>query len=141
MVQIKVQKLHANAKLPEYAHDTDAGMDIFSIETVGILPKSRVIISTGIAIELPPGYVCLVWDKSGLAFKQGITCLGGVIDAGYRGEYKICLYNTADEAYTINAGDKIAQILIQEVKHAQIVEVKKLEDSLRKTKGFGSSGK
>lgn len=96
---------------------------------------------TGISVELPEGYAALVWDKSGLATNHGLKNLGGVLDAGYRGEYFITLVNLGQETYTIEKGDKIAQILIQKVERSEITEVDELAGSSRKAGGFGSTGK
>lgn len=139
MIKIKIKKLKQDAKLPEYAHQGDAGMDIFSVEDTIIGPKQRKLISTGLSIELPKGYVSLVWDKSGIASK-GLTTIAGVLDYTYRGEYKILLLNISDQDYKIKKGDKIAQILIQKVETAEIEEVNELSDTIRGEGGFGSTG-
>jgi dUTP pyrophosphatase len=140
-LSIKIKKLHPDAIVPNFAHPGDAGMDLFSIETVTIKSGERKKIGTGIAIELPVGYASLIWDKSGLATNHGLTNLAGVIDAGYRGEYFITILNTGDTDYTIEKGHKIAQMLIQKVEHPAIEEVTELSDSARGTGGHGSSGK
>lgn len=140
-ITLKIKKLYPDAIVPSYAHPGDAGMDIFSYETVTIKPGERKKIATGVAIELPEGYVSLVWDKSGLASNHGLTNLAGVIDAGYRGEYFITLLNIGAEAYTIEKGHKIAQILIQKVEHPEIKVVEKLSESARGVGGHGSTGK
>jgi dUTP pyrophosphatase len=139
MVELKIKKLHKDAIIPKYAHDTDAGLDLYSVENLTIKPKHRVIVKTGISIELPKGYAALVWDKSGIA-KKGVTTLAGVCDAGYRGEYKIVLLNVGSKDYKINKGEKIAQILIQKVEQPKIIEVTELTDSQRGKDGFGSTG-
>ncbi|MCR4284847.1 MAG: dUTP diphosphatase [archaeon] len=139
-MKIKVKKLKENAVLPSYAHEGDAGMDVYSVENSIILPGKRKMISTGISIEIPSGYVALVWDKSGIAAKQGITILGGVIDAHYRGEYKIILFNTSDDNFEVRIGDKIAQVLIQKIESAEIEEVDELSETKRGEGGFGSTG-
>ena len=140
-IQVKIKKLNPQAKIPSYAHEGDAGLDIHSIEDLTILSNERKLIATGISMALPDGYVSLVWDKSGLAAKNGITVLGGVIDSHYRGEYKIILFNTTKEPFEIKKGDKIAQILIQKVERAIIEEVAELEETSRGFGGFGSTGK
>ena len=141
MLKLKIKKLNQDAKLPSYAHKGDAGMDIFSCIDETLLPNERKTISTGISIEIPEGYVALIWDKSGLASKQGIKTMAGVCDANYRGEYKIVLLNTSSENFNIKKGDKIAQILIQPIENAEIEEVKELNETERNDGGFGSSGK
>ena len=127
--------------LPNYAHLGDAGLDLRTRETVTLAPGEQKMISTGVSIELPEGYVSLVWDKSGLASKHGLTCLGGVIDAHYRGEYMVIMRNLGDEVYAFERGDKVAQLLIQKVERADIEVVNELSDTSRDAGGFGSTGK
>lgn len=140
-MELRIKKVHPDAKIPTYAHLGDAGFDLYAIETVTIPVSGRVLIGTGIAIEIPLGYVGLIWDKSGLAMNHGLKNLGGVIDAGYRGEIKAGVVNLSDEDYTITAGHKIAQMLIQKVERAEIKEVAELSDSTRGLGGFGSTGR
>jgi len=139
-MEIKVKKLHLDATLPTYAHASDAGMDFYALYDAVIPPQQRVVMPTGIAMELPTGTVLLIWDKSGLAANAGITTLGGVVDAEYRGEIKVTLYNTTPVPYTVKAGHKIAQGLLQLVSSATLVEVDILTNSARGTGGFGSTG-
>lgn len=138
-MKIKIKKLNSEAKLPRYAHKEDAGMDLFSIQDLILKPKHRAVVKTGISIELPKGYVSLVWDKSGIASK-GIKTMGGVIDSGYRGEYKIVLVNLSSENFEIKKGQKIAQVLIQKVENPKIEIVENLSESSRAEGGFGSTG-
>jgi len=138
---VKVKKLKPDANLPSYAHEGDAGMDIYSCEDKLIKAGERATVSTGISLEFEKGYAALVWDKSGLAAKHGIKTMAGVGDSIYRGEYKIVLLNTSDSDYYIKKGDKICQILIQPVEQAEIEEVFELGKSERGENGFGSSGK
>ncbi|AKM82567.1 TPA: dUTP diphosphatase [Candidatus Berkelbacteria bacterium] len=140
-MQIKFLKLNKDVKILSYAHPNDAGMDMFSVESKILQPFERYAFATGFALELPEDYVSLIWDKSGLAIKEGIHCLGGVIDAGYRGEYKVILINLSNKTYEINKGDKLAQLLIQPIITANIVEVKKLTKTSRGIGGFGSTGR
>jgi len=140
-MELRIQKLHPDAVMPAYAHHDDAGMDLFSIEDVVVLPQQRVQIATGIAMEIPEGHVGLIWDKSGVSHKGGIKTLGGVIDSGYRGEIKIGVVNLSDEPYVFEAGHKVAQLLIQRVEQPVIVEVETLTDSARGDNAFGSTGK
>ena len=114
---IKIKRLHPDAKVPGYAHPGDAGMDLYSYTDTVIKSGERKKIGTGISMELPAGYVGLVWDKSSIASTHGLKHLGGVMDAGYRGEYIVTLVNLSDEDYTIEKHDKIAQLLIQKVEH------------------------
>src|SRR3989339_1043236 len=119
-MKIKVFKIHPEAKIPRYAHPGDAGLDLYANEDKVLKPGERHKFALGFKTEIPEGYVALVWDKSGLADKYGLHCLGGVIDAGYRGEYQIVLYNSGNQEYQINKGDKIAQLLIQPVASVEI---------------------
>lgn len=141
LMELKIKKLYATAKIPVYAHHSDAGFDLCAVESVMISAGARALIGTGIAMEIPEGYVGLVWDKSGLSNNHGLKTLGGVVDAGYRGEVKVGLINLSDEDYHIQAGHKIAQMLIQKVEYAGIKEVAELSDTARGHGGFGSTGK
>lgn len=140
-MELKIKKLHPNAKLPTYAHSGDAGFDLYAIESVIIPVGARILIGTGLAMEIPDGFVGLIWDKSGLSMVHGLKNLGGVIDAGYRGEIKVGVVNLSKEDYTIIAGHKVAQMLIQKVERAEIKEVVELHGTLRGHGGFGSTGK
>ncbi|QPJ62119.1 MAG: dUTP diphosphatase [Candidatus Nitronauta litoralis] len=126
--------------LPEYAQPEDAGADLRSSVDDVLPPRSRKLISTGISIALPEGFVGLVWPRSGLAVKKGIDSGAGVIDSGYRGEIKVLLFNHSDEAFPIKKGDRIAQLLVQKVERVLFRKVDKLPDSERGTGGFGSTG-
>lgn len=137
---LPIKKLHPAAKLPSYAHPYDAGMDLYSAETTTIPAGERKLIPTGIAMAIPTGFVGLVWDKSGIATNHGLKTMAGVIDAGYRGEVKILVHNLSSKPYIVEAGSKIAQLLIQPVEQRKIVEVEELDDTRRGEKGFGSSG-
>lgn len=139
-MKISIKRLFLDAKAPEYVHDGDAGLNLFSRETKTITPGERVLLSTGIAFEIPEGYVGLVWDRSGLSNKQGLKLLGGVIDAGYRGEVFVGLVNLGQEPYAVKAGDKVAQMLIQPVVRAVLEEVNDLSETVRGDGGFGSTG-
>jgi len=140
-MKLSVKKLHPLAITPQYAYPNDAAMDLFAVEEVAILPGKRASVSTGIAMQIPDGYVGLIWDKSGISQKHGLKTLGGVIDAGYRGEIIVGLFNTSDTAHIFSIGQKIAQILIQKIEQPEIIEVLELEESTRGTGAFGSTGK
>lgn len=140
-VSIKVKKLDPEAIVPKYAHPGDAGMDLFSTKTIILHPGERVQIPTGIAIELPEGYVSLVWDKSSLSHKYGLKTVGGVIDSGYRGECMVGMINLGPTDYTIEKGHKVAQLLIQKIETAEVEVVDELSESVRGAGAFGSTGK
>ena len=139
-IEIKVKKSHPDAILPRYAHQGDAGMDLFSCENYVLKPGERKLFGTGLKIEVPRGYVSLIWDKSGMA-SNGIKTMGGVIEHTYRGEYGVILLNASDKNYEIKKGDKIAQLLIQPVETAEITEVEELSETSRGEGGFGSTGR
>lgn len=139
-MELQVQKLHIDAKTPMFAHSTDAGMDLYSAVKLTIGPGQRVQVPTGIAVAIPEGYAGLVWDKSGLSHNVGLKSLGGVIDAGYRGEILVGLLNTSEVTHTFQIGDKIAQLIIQKVEHLQIVVVNSLDETTRGAGAFGSTG-
>lgn len=143
-MNIKVKKLTPTATVPSKAYRYDAGFDLYADEALQIYPGQRKVISTSIAMEIPEGYVGLIWPRSGLAVKRGVDVLAGVIDSSYRGEIKVCLLNTNIElsldVVDITPGDKIAQILIQKIADCELEEVEELSGSDRGEKGFGSSG-
>lgn len=140
-ITLKIKKLKPEAKLPSYAHPGDAGLDLCAAEVALIPAHTRAEISTGLAFEIPDGYVGLVWDKSGLAFKKGLTTMSGVLDAGYRGELKLLVYNTTDQDYSFNVGEKVAQLLIQPIERPEIAEADSLSETSRGEGGFGSTGR
>ena len=140
-MQLKVKKLSPDAKLPSYAHVGDAGLDIYANETVTIKPGETAVVKAGISMEIPEGYVGLMWDKSGISVNHKIKTLAGVIDSGYRGESLVALMNLGSEPYTFEKGHKVAQMLIQKIEKVEIKEVKKLSETKRGVGGFGSTGK
>ena len=127
---------------PSYAKAGDAGADLRSTKKIAIGPGARELVPTGVSIALPAGFVGLVHPRSGLALKHGITVLNspGTIDAGYRGEIMVTLYNSSTEKFEIEVGDRIAQLLIQSVEQANFIAVDQLPDSDRGQAGFGSTG-
>lgn len=139
-MKLKIQKIDFEATIPDYANKNDAGLDLYSIEELVVKSGERAVIRTGIKMEIPEGYVGLVWDKSGLAVKNGVKTMAGVIDAGYRGEIKVVLTNLGQEDFIVKKNSKIAQMLIQKIEHPEIEEVKKLSESDRGENGFGSTG-
>ena len=142
-LEVKIINTSSNP-VPEYATQGSSGMDIraFLSAPKTLLPFERVLIPTGIFIELPSGYEAQIRPRSGLAIKQGITCLNtpGTIDADYRGEIKIILINLSNEKQMINPGDRIAQMVIQKGEHIIWCEVNQLEESKRSEGGFGHTG-
>lgn len=128
---------------PIYAKPGDAGADLRSAEQLILPARSRALVKTGVRIALPVGYVGLVHPRSGLAAKHGITVLNtpGTVDAGYRGEIMVTLYNSSDEDFEVLVGDRIAQLVIQQVERANFVAVAELPGSERGETGFGSSGR
>lgn len=132
-----------SGKVPKYAQPGDAGADLRSSQAIVIQPGERATVPTGMAIALPAGYVGLVHSRSGLAAKNGIMVLNspGTIDAGYRGEIKVTLLNTdKSEPFEIKVGDRIAQLLVQQIEQARFIQVEFLPDSNRGDGGFGSTG-
>lgn len=133
-------KIQPDARLPSKKRKSDAAYDLYSVENVVLEPMAATSIGTGIAVEFPPGYVALIWDRSGLGAK-GIHRLAGVIDCEYRGEWRVVLINLTGWAFPINKGDRIAQVLFQRVEEALFEETDQLSDSDRGDAGFGSSGR
>ena len=139
-MKIKFQKILEKAIIPHYAHPGDAGMDVFSAEETIIKAGERKSVRTGIKMGLPEGFAGLVWDKSGLALKNGIKTMAGVIDSGYRGEIGIVLINLGQSDFKIEKGQKIAQMLVQKVERMEIKETKELSETKRGEGCFGSTG-
>ena len=140
---IEVQKTRPNAIIPTKSNLTDAGFDLYASMESGatiLNPKEVKLIPTGIAMALPRDYAGLIWDRSSMGV-NGIHRFAGVVDSGYRGEIKVCLYNSNDRPYLVNSGDRIAQILIQKVDNFYLREVENLNETDRGDGGFGSSGK
>ena len=143
-MRISIQRLHPDAVLPFYAHgpDEDAGMDLHAVESVTLEPGKPRLVPTGLAIELPPGYEAQVRPRSGLALKHGITMPNApaTIDPGYRGEIRVILLNLGSAAYTVEVGDRVAQMIVARYEAIEWVEGD-LADSRRGAGGFGSSGR
>lgn len=139
-MKIKVKKLKENAKLPNYAHPGDVGMDLYSMETVTIPPMGHCRFFHGFAIEFPEGNAGIIMDKSSIS-KAGLIHMGGVFDAGYRGEYNTHLVNLGSEPYTVEEGDKVSQLVIVPVVIAELEVADTLSESSRGMGAFGSTGK
>jgi dUTP pyrophosphatase len=139
---LKVRKLDKDAKLPEYAHPGDAGLDLFSNGDLTIAPNETALVPTGISIELPPSTEAQVRPRSGLALKNSITVLNtpGTIDEGYRGEVGVILINHSDTVFKITKGMKIAQMIVKPVMKVEIEETSSLTETKRGNGGFGSTG-
>ena len=140
-MELKVKKLHPDAKIPSKGHPGDAGIDFFATENVLFAPGSQVNVKTGVAIEIPEGYVGLIWDKSSISFNKGLKIMGGVIDAGYRGEIIMSLLNTSKNEQIIEKGQKVAQMIIQKFEDCEILEIDSLSSSVRGVGREGSTGK
>jgi dUTP pyrophosphatase len=141
---VRIQKLRPDAVLPAYAHGSheDAGMDLCAVEDTTLEPGVPRMVPTGLTVEIPPGYEAQVRPRSGLALKHAIAMPNapGTIDPGYRGELRVILLNLGREAYTVRAGDRIAQMVVARYEAVEWVE-ESLADSARGTGGFGSSGR
>jgi dUTP pyrophosphatase len=140
-LKVKIKRLNLEAKLPSYAHPGDVGLDLFSLEDYKLAAGERRIFPFGFALEFPIGYAAIVKDKSSLPKNAGIHTMGGVFDAGYRGEYNAQLINLGNESYQIKKGDKLAQLIIYPVAIAELEEVNELSDTSRGTGAFGSTGR
>lgn len=142
-VRVPIRQLDPELPLPDYAHPWDAGADLVTAEDFTLQPGERLLVGTGVALAIPEGWVGLVHPRSGLAVRHGITLVNtpGTIDAGYRGEVKVCLLNTdRSTPVSLRRGDRVAQLVLQRVDHGAFVPVVELEDSARGVGGFGSTG-
>ena len=145
MIKTKVKKLNERAKLPTYGTEFSAGADLYALldEPVTIAPHATVLIHTGLAMEIPQGYVGLIYARSGLASKKGLAPANkvGVIDSDYRGEFMVALHNHTDEARTVEDGERVAQLVIAPYVTADFVLCDELDDTERGAGGFGSTGR
>jgi len=141
-MKLQVKKVHPDAKVPAYAHEGDSGMDLFSVEDAEIGPGETKVVKTGLQVSMPKGFEAQVRPKSGLAAKFGVTVLNtpGTVDSGYRGEIMVILANFGKEAYNVEKGKKIAQMVIARVEEAKVEEVETLNETARNEGGFGSTG-
>jgi dUTP pyrophosphatase len=143
VIEIEVTRLRDDAVLPARAYAGDAGLDLSACERHELGPGERALVGTGIAVAIPDGHAGLVTPRSGLATKNGITIVNtpGLVDSGYRGELRVILHNTdRDEAFVVEPGMRIAQLVVVAVPHAELREVGELPASERGAGGFGSSG-
>ena len=139
-MKLKIKKVRTDARVPTRAHKEDVGVDLYTCGEHTVLPGVTAMIPIGVAFEIEEGYVGLIWDKSSIESKS-IKTLGGVIDAGYRGEVAVMMHNLSDTPYTFLHGHKVAQLLIQKVELWEVEEVSELTESVRGVGGFGSTGR
>lgn len=139
---LRFKKVHPDAVLPSYAHPSDAGMDLRSVDDLTLAPGQRALVHTGLVTLLPPLYEAQVRPRSGLALKNGVTVLNtpGTIDSGYRGEVGVILINLGQAAFDVRKGDKIAQMVIAPVTQPNIEETDVVDETDRGSGGFGSTG-
>jgi len=142
-VDIAAVRLDSGLPLPTYAKPGDAGLDLRASESVTLESGERRLVPTGLAVAIPEGHAGFVLPRSGLAMHKGVTVLNapGLIDSGYRGELKVLLINHGAEAVGIERGERIAQLVVQPVAPARLVEGERLPDSARGEGGFGSTGR
>jgi dUTP pyrophosphatase len=140
-MEIKVKKTNILATTPTRANPTDAGADLYSIEDCMIPPLERLVVNTGICVEIPEGYYGRIAPRSGLAAKRGVDVFAGVVDSSYRGELRVVLFNSdKNMPFHIEAGDRIAQLIIEDHFNFEFLETE-MSHSLRGDSGFGSSGR
>ncbi len=144
MIDVKIKLLSEHAHMPEYKTDGSLGMDLSAAIATPLTIKAgqRVLIPLGFALQIPDGWGAFVFPRSGLSFKKGLTMCNsvGVIDTDYTGEVKVAAINVSDTDYTVNPGDRIAQLVFLPVEKARLVEVASLDDTERGAGGFGSTG-
>jgi dUTP pyrophosphatase len=142
MIELPIKRLHAEAVIPARAYDGDAGLDLAACERVELAPGERAMVATGLAVAIPHGHAGFVQPRSGLAAKHGISIVNtpGLVDSGYRGELKVILLNTDPrEAFVVEPGMRIAQLVIVPIPAVELREVDELPDTERGERGFGSS--
>lgn len=140
--RLRLRRLHPDAVVPAYAHPGDAGLDLTAVEPVRLAPGERSAVPTGWAVAVPDGWVGLVHPRSGLAVRHGLTVANapGTVDAGYRGELQVLLVNLGAGPVALEAGTRVAQLLLQRVGRARVEEVDVLDGTERGEGGFGSTG-
>ncbi len=142
-VKVKVKRIDPELPLPRTENPGDAGVDLYSSIDIVLKPGERAVVPTGLAISLPSGFAAFIQPRSGLAVNHGITIVNtpGLIDSGYRGEIKVILLNTdSNQSFQIKKGDKIAQMVVQQIAEVDWEEVEELDKTQRGTGGFGSTG-
>jgi dUTP pyrophosphatase len=138
---LRFRKLDADATLPTRGSSSAAGLDLYSIEAVRLTPQQRALVRTGLAVAIPEGYYGRIAPRSGLATKNGIDVLAGVIDADYRGEIQCLLYNTGDETVELPPQTKICQLIIEKIVTPTVAWADELPETIRGESGFGSTGR
>jgi dUTP diphosphatase len=142
LIELPIQRLHADAVVPQRAYTGDAGLDLASCERVDLGPGERALVGTGLAVAIPEGYAGFVQPRSGLAARHGLTVVNspGLVDSGYRGELRVVLLNTdRTEPFVVEPGMRIAQLVVLPIPELELVEVDELPSSERGVRGFGSS--
>lgn len=137
---LRFRKLNPTAKAPTRAHPDDAGLDLYAVDGADLRPGASAMVATGVSVEVPEGHVGLILDRSSMA-RLGLKTAGGVIDAGYRGEVGVILWNISKQAHRLSAGDRIAQLLIVPIAVPAVEEAEDLTETERGAKGFGSTGR
>jgi len=137
---LPVRRLSLEAVLPTRAHADDAGLDLYGLEDMVVDPGEGAVLRTGVAVAVPAGHVGLVCDRSSLA-KRGLKTAGGVIDAGYRGEIGVVVWNISPEPQTVKKGERVAQMLVIPIATPAPTETEDLGDTKRGASGFGSTGR
>jgi len=143
LIELPIQRLHAEAVVPDRAYQGDAGLDLSACERIELGPGERAIVGTGLAVAIPDGYAGFVQPRSGLADRHGISIVNspGLIDSGYRGELKVVLINTdRSEPFVVEPGMRIAQLVVLEVPEVELIELDELPATERGVRGHGSSG-
>lgn len=136
---MKVKKLHPDALLPRRAHPTDSGADLFALARTVLPPRSVTNVHTGVAVELPEGTSGIIWGKSSVESK-GVKAMAGLVDAPYRGELIVCMYNLNDTEFVFEKGQKVAQLVVLPTLYPDFEEAEELSDTARGAGGFGSTG-
>ncbi len=138
-MELRVKRIHPEAKIPVYGHPGDAGLDLFSVVDHELAPGEVFAVPTGIQVAVPVGHVGLVWDKSGISLRS-VHRLAGVVDSGYRGEVQVVMINLGAAVFVVRKGMKIAQMLIQPVAAVSVIDCEALDGTTRGEGGFGSTG-
>jgi dUTP diphosphatase len=142
LIELPIQRLRADAIVPERAYAGDAGLDLSACERVELAPGERALVGTGLAVAIPEGYAGFVQPRSGLAARHGLTVVNspGLVDSGYRGELRVVLLNTdAQQPFLVEPGMRIAQLVVLPIPELELLEVEELPASERGVRGFGSS--